>query len=60
MAKTEQGISIMVFICWTAQEIWEMEEAELEKQLINHITSEILKFFQKNNTYLQRHTALKI
>ena len=40
--KTERGISIMVFICWTAQEIWDMEEYELEKQRINHITPEIL------------------
>ena len=47
MAKTERGISIMVFICWTAQEVWDMEEAELEKQRINHITPEILKTFQK-------------
>ena len=38
MAKTERGISIMVFIRWTAQEIWEMEEAEIEKLRINHIT----------------------
>ena len=29
MSKTEQGISIMVFIRWNAQEIWEMEEAGL-------------------------------
>ena len=29
MAKTERGILIMVFIYWTAQEIWDMEEAEL-------------------------------
>ena len=27
--KTERGISITVFIRWTAQEIWDMEEAEL-------------------------------
>ena len=47
VAKTERGISIMVFIRWTAQEIWEMEEAEIEKQRINHITPEILKKFQK-------------
>ena len=26
MAKNEQGLSIMVFIRWTAQEIWEMVE----------------------------------
>ena len=38
MAKTERGISIMVFVRWTAQEIWEMEEAELEQQRINRIT----------------------
>ena len=38
MAKTERGISIMLFICWTAHKIWDMEEAELEKQRINHIT----------------------
>ena len=38
MAKTERGISIMVFVRWTAQEIWEMEEAELEQQCINRIT----------------------
>ena len=47
MAKTERGISIIVFICWTAQEIWKTEESELEKQCINHITPEILKMFQK-------------
>ena len=47
MAKTERGILIMVFIRWTAQEIWDMEEAELEKQCINHITQELLKTFQK-------------
>ena len=47
MAKTERSISIMVSIRWTAQEIWDMEEAELEKQRINHITPEILKRFQK-------------
>ena len=29
MAKNEQGISIMVFIRWTAQEIWYMEKAEI-------------------------------
>ena len=46
MAKTERGISIMVFFCCTAQEIWDMEEAELEKQCINNITPEILKKFQ--------------
>ena len=38
MAKTERGISIMVLIRWTAQEIWGMEEAHLEKQRIDHIT----------------------
>ena len=38
MEKTERGISIMVFILWTTQEIWDMEEAELEKQRIDHIT----------------------
>ena len=47
METTERGISIMVFIGWTAQEIWEMEKAELEKLRINHITPEILKKFQK-------------
>ena len=47
MAKTELGISIMVFIRCTTQEVWDMEEAELEKQRINHITPEILKKFQK-------------
>ena len=41
MAKTERGISIMVFIRWTAQEIWDMEETELEKQRINHIMPEL-------------------
>ena len=29
MAKTEHGIYIMVFIRWTAQEIWDIEEADL-------------------------------
>ena len=29
MAKTEQGILIMLFIRWTVQEIWYIEEAEL-------------------------------
>ena len=38
MAKNERGISIMVFIRWTTREIWEMEEAELEKKRINRIT----------------------
>ena len=38
MAKTERGISIMVFIHWIAQEIWDMEEDDPEKQRINHIT----------------------
>ena len=38
MEKTERGISIMVFILWATQEIWDMEEAELEKQRIDHIT----------------------
>ena len=47
MAKTERGISIMVFIRLTSQEIWDMEEAELEKQRINHITPEIPDFFRK-------------
>ena len=47
MAKTEWGISIMFFIHWTAQVIWDMKEAGLEKQRINHITPEILKKFQK-------------
>ena len=27
MAKIEQDISIVVFICWNAQEVWDMEEA---------------------------------
>ena len=47
--KTERGILIIVFIRWTAQEVWDMEEAELEKQRINHITPEILKKIQKKN-----------
>ena len=47
MTKTERGILIMVFIRWTAHETWEMEEADLEKQLINHLTPENLKKFQK-------------
>ena len=29
IAKNERGISIMMFIRWTTQEIWDMEEAEL-------------------------------
>ena len=37
----------MVFICWNAQEIWEMEEADLEKQRIDHTTPETQKKFQK-------------
>ena len=37
MEETERGISIMVFICWTAQETWYTEEAEQEKQHINNI-----------------------
>ena len=57
MAKTEWGISIMVFISWTTQEIWDTEEVDLEKQRINHITPEIMKKFEKNNVYLQRHTT---
>ena len=47
MAKTERDILIIVFIRWTAQKIWNMEEAGVEKQHINHITPEILKKFQK-------------
>ena len=47
IGKTERAISIMVFILWTAQEIWDMEEAELEKQRINHITPEFLKKLKK-------------
>ena len=47
----------MVFIRWIAQEIWDMEEADLEKQRINHITPEILKKFHKKNAYLQSHTT---
>ena len=45
--KTERGIPIMVFIRWTAQKIWDMGEAELEKQRINHITPYILKEIDK-------------
>ena len=60
MEQTERGTSIMVFIRWNAQEIWDMEEAELEQQGINHITPEILKTIQKNNAYLQRHMTKKI
>ena len=37
----------MFFIRWTAEEIWDMEEADLEKQRINYITPEILKKFDK-------------
>ena len=37
----------MVFIRWDGQEIWDMEEAELEKQHINHITPDILKKLQE-------------
>ena len=48
--KTERGISIMVFICWTTQELWDMEKAELERHRINHITPEIMKKFQKKTT----------
>ena len=29
MPKTERGILIVVFICWTAQDLLEMEEAEI-------------------------------
>ena len=47
MEKNEQGISIIVFIRWNAQEIWDIEEAEPEKQCINHITPEVLKKFHK-------------
>ena len=43
--KTQRGIWIMVFIRWTAQNIWDMQEAELDKQCINHIMPEILKTF---------------
>ena len=45
ISKTKRGILIMVFIRWTAHNILEMEEAELEKQRINHITTKILKMF---------------
>ena len=54
IAKTERRISIMVFIHWTAQEILDMKEDGVEKKLINNISLEILKKFDKNNTYLQR------
>ena len=54
MAKNERGILIMGFIHWTPQEIWDMEEADLEKKRINNITPEITIFFVKNIAYLQR------
>ena len=60
MAKTELSILIMVFIRGNAQEICDMEEANLEKQGINHITPEILKSLIKNNAYLQHHTTQHI
>ena len=60
MAKNERGILILVFIRWTTQEIWDMEEDEKEKQRINRITLEILEKFEKNNTYLQRRTTSQI
>ena len=50
MEKTERGISIMVFIRWTAQEIWEMEEAALEKHRINYIIPKILKSFREKKS----------
>ena len=53
-------ILIIVFIRWTAQEIWDMEEAELEKQRIYHMTPKILEKVEKNNVYLQRHTTPRI
>ena len=46
MTKTERGILIMVFIRWTAQKIWDMEEVDIEKQHINHITPEVLERFE--------------
>ena len=46
IAKTEHGISIMVFIRWNSQEIWDMEDNYLEKQRINNFNPEILKFFE--------------
>ena len=60
MGKTERGILVMVFIRWTEQEIWEMEEAEIEKLRINHITPVILKSYRKKNAYLQRRTTPQI
>ena len=54
MARTERGISIMIFICWNTQEIWDMEEAGIEKQHINHITLEILYKFVKKQRLTPR------
>ena len=52
MENYEWGISIMVFIGWNAQKIWDIEETELEKQAINHITPDILKKFQRKHHLL--------
>ena len=60
MEITERVNLIMVFIRWTSQEIWEMEEVELERQRMNYITPEILKSFRKINAYLQPCTTPQI
>ena len=47
VAKTDRGISVMTFIRWTAQEIYDMEEEEEERHKITHVTAEMLKKLAK-------------
>ena len=47
VAKTDRGISVMAFIRWNAQEIYDMEDKEEERHKINQVTPEMLKKFSK-------------
>jgi hypothetical protein len=47
VAKTDRGISVMTFIRWNAQEIYDMEEEEEERHKITYATPEMLKKFAK-------------
>ena len=47
VAKPDRGISVMIFIRWTAQEIYDMEEEEEERHKITHVTAEMLKKLAK-------------
>ena len=50
MSETERGISIMLFNCWTAHEIWDIEEAELEKTMHQSYLPKNYDSFSKNTT----------